>query len=144
MILAFYLRYKINSFHAQVLFLYLVIPTQVCSCEYCETFKNSFFIEHLQWLLPWRYNIKLLYLHATPESDKCVFVLFLFYLFTRSLSRKKAILKILLFLLLKYYWKIEFCVREKNNKIIADFYQHPQGNVFSKRNNVSLIILNLG
>ena len=26
-------------------------PTQVFSCEYCEIFKNSFFIEHLQWLL---------------------------------------------------------------------------------------------
>ena len=26
-------------------------PTQVFSCEYCEIFKNSFFIEHLWWLL---------------------------------------------------------------------------------------------
>ena len=26
-------------------------PTQVVSCEYCEMFKNSFFIEHLRWLL---------------------------------------------------------------------------------------------
>ena len=25
--------------------------TQVCSCEYCKIFKNSFFIEHLLWLL---------------------------------------------------------------------------------------------
>ena len=29
----------------------LKAPTQVFSCEYCEMFKNSFFIEHLQWLL---------------------------------------------------------------------------------------------
>ena len=28
-------------------------PTQVFSCEYCEVFKNSFFIEHLWWLLLW-------------------------------------------------------------------------------------------
>ena len=26
-------------------------PTQVFSCEYCEVFKNSFFIEHLRWLV---------------------------------------------------------------------------------------------
>ena len=25
--------------------------TQVLSCEFCKTFKNTFFIEHLQWLL---------------------------------------------------------------------------------------------
>ena len=25
--------------------------TQVFSCKYCEIFKNSFFMEHLQWLL---------------------------------------------------------------------------------------------
>ena len=27
-------------------------PTQVFFCEYCEIFSNSFFIEHLWWLLP--------------------------------------------------------------------------------------------
>ena len=34
--------------------------TQVFSCEYCEIFKNSFFIEHLRWLLPkaWRTEIR--------------------------------------------------------------------------------------
>ena len=26
-------------------------PTQVFSCEFCEIFKNIFFMEHLQWLL---------------------------------------------------------------------------------------------
>ena len=26
-------------------------PTQVFSCKYFEIFKNSFFIEHLRWLL---------------------------------------------------------------------------------------------
>ena len=26
-------------------------PANVLSCEYCEIFKNSFFIEHLGWLL---------------------------------------------------------------------------------------------
>ena len=26
-------------------------PTQVFSCEYCKTFKNTFYSEHLQWLL---------------------------------------------------------------------------------------------
>ena len=26
-------------------------PTQVSSCEHCQDFKNSFFIEHLCWLL---------------------------------------------------------------------------------------------
>ena len=26
-------------------------PTQVLSCEYCEIFKNSFFIEHFWWQL---------------------------------------------------------------------------------------------
>ena len=26
-------------------------PTQVFSCEYHKIFKNSFFIEHLRWLL---------------------------------------------------------------------------------------------
>ena len=26
-------------------------PTQVFSCEYHKIFKNSFFMEHLQWLL---------------------------------------------------------------------------------------------
>ena len=26
-------------------------PTQVFSCEYCASFKNSFFTEHLRWLL---------------------------------------------------------------------------------------------
>ena len=26
-------------------------PTQVFSCKYYETFKNSFFIEHFRWLL---------------------------------------------------------------------------------------------
>ena len=26
-------------------------PTQVFSCENCEIFKNSFFIEHLLWLI---------------------------------------------------------------------------------------------
>ena len=26
-------------------------PTQVFSCEYCEIFKNSFFMEHIWWLL---------------------------------------------------------------------------------------------
>ena len=26
-------------------------PTQLFSCEYCKIFKNSFFIEQLQWLL---------------------------------------------------------------------------------------------
>ena len=25
--------------------------TQTCSCEFCEIFKNTFFIEHLRWLL---------------------------------------------------------------------------------------------
>ena len=29
-------------------------PTLVFFCEYCEIFKNSFFIEHLWWLLPER------------------------------------------------------------------------------------------
>ena len=24
---------------------------QVFSCEFCDMFKNTFFIEHLQWLL---------------------------------------------------------------------------------------------
>ena len=26
-------------------------PTQMFSCEFCEIFKNTFFIEHLRWLL---------------------------------------------------------------------------------------------
>ena len=26
-------------------------PTQVFSCDYCEIFKSTFFIEHLRWLL---------------------------------------------------------------------------------------------
>ena len=26
-------------------------PTQMFSCEICENFKNTFFTEHLQWLL---------------------------------------------------------------------------------------------
>ena len=26
-------------------------PTQVFSCEYCENFMNTFFTEHLHWLL---------------------------------------------------------------------------------------------
>ena len=26
-------------------------PTQVFSCKYCKIFKNSFFVEHLRWLL---------------------------------------------------------------------------------------------
>ena len=26
-------------------------PTQLFSCKYCETFKNSFFIEYVRWLL---------------------------------------------------------------------------------------------
>ena len=26
-------------------------PTQLFSCEYCEIFKNTFFIEQLRWLL---------------------------------------------------------------------------------------------
>ena len=26
-------------------------PTQVFSCQFCKIFKNTFFIEHLQWLL---------------------------------------------------------------------------------------------
>ena len=26
-------------------------PTQVCSCEYWKIFKNSFFVEHIRWLL---------------------------------------------------------------------------------------------
>ena len=26
-------------------------PTKVFSCKICETFKNTFFIEHLPWLL---------------------------------------------------------------------------------------------
>ena len=30
---------------------YKEIPTQVFSCEYCEIFKNTSFIEHLRWLL---------------------------------------------------------------------------------------------
>ena len=26
-------------------------PTQVFSCEFCEIFRNIFFLEHLRWLL---------------------------------------------------------------------------------------------
>ena len=26
-------------------------PTEVFSCEFCEIFKNTFFREHLRWLL---------------------------------------------------------------------------------------------
>ena len=29
-------------------------PTQVFSCEYCEIFKNSFFIEHLLFIIFFR------------------------------------------------------------------------------------------
>ena len=28
-----------------------VTSTQLFSCEYCKIFKNSFFIEHVQWLV---------------------------------------------------------------------------------------------
>ena len=35
---------------AQV-FSYVDIAKIVFLCEYCETFKNTFFIEHLRWLL---------------------------------------------------------------------------------------------
>ena len=30
---------------------YIETPTQLFSCEYCEIFKNSFFIEIFRWLL---------------------------------------------------------------------------------------------
>ena len=33
------------------LFPFYSLPTQVFSSEYCEIFKNSFFIEHHRWLL---------------------------------------------------------------------------------------------
>ena len=29
----------------------LETPTWVSACEYCEIFKNTFFIEHVYWLL---------------------------------------------------------------------------------------------
>ena len=31
-------------------------PVQVFSCEYWEIFKNTFFVEHLWWLLLFRIN----------------------------------------------------------------------------------------
>ena len=30
--------------------------TQVLSCEFCEIFKNNFFIEHIWWLLMCQIN----------------------------------------------------------------------------------------
>ena len=38
-------------------------PTQVFSCEYCKIFKNTFFTEHLRWLL-------LLWLSAYSRSSR--------------------------------------------------------------------------
>lgn len=32
-------------------FIKIVSPTQAFPCEFCEKFKNPFFIEHLPWLL---------------------------------------------------------------------------------------------
>ena len=38
-------------------------PTLVFSCQFCEIFKNTFFIEHLQWLL-------LYMIHFPPYNNK--------------------------------------------------------------------------
>ena len=43
---------EINTVQAEACnFIKKETPTQVFSCEYCEIFKGSFFIEHLWWLL---------------------------------------------------------------------------------------------
>ena len=39
-----------------------VTPTQLFCCEHCNVFKNSFFMEHLQWLL-----LQVLYKKAVPK-----------------------------------------------------------------------------
>ena len=36
-------------------------PQPKCSCEYCEIFKNSFFIEHLWWLLLVSISLKVIF-----------------------------------------------------------------------------------
>ena len=41
-------------------------PTQVFSCEYCKISKNSFFIEHLQWLLLKYYQTTVVLMEPTP------------------------------------------------------------------------------
>ena len=42
------------------------------SCEFCETFKKTFFIEHLRWLLPiWKwYHDKWFHLDTDQEPEK--------------------------------------------------------------------------
>ena len=41
---------KVEGFRPATLFKETL--TQVLSCEFCEILKNTFFIEHLPWLLP--------------------------------------------------------------------------------------------
>ena len=41
---------------------------QLFSCEFCETFKNTFFIKHLRWLLPELKSIN--YLHNNLNWSK--------------------------------------------------------------------------
>ena len=45
--------------------LYLQEPsTQMFSCEYCQTLKNTFFTKHLQWLL-----LKIIYHHRIYQHN---------------------------------------------------------------------------
>ena len=46
-------------------------PAQMFSCEYCKILKNSFFIEHLWWLL--------LQMHAECFFEMAIFFYYTFF-----------------------------------------------------------------
>ena len=46
------------------------------SYEYCEIFKNSFFIEHLRWLLSTYYKVRTTYENVSHDSLLTSFGLF--------------------------------------------------------------------
>ena len=46
-------------------------PTQVLSCEYCEFYENSFFIEHLRWLLL-KGSILYFFLEISQIVESCI------------------------------------------------------------------------
>ena len=44
-------------------------PTQVFSCEFCEIFKNTFFTEHLHWLILILPQIVSCACQITPQTE---------------------------------------------------------------------------
>ena len=63
-------------------------PTQVLSCEYCEIFKDSFFIAHLRWMLRCIFHLTLILSQNSEANLQIIETIFLEQMFKENLGTK--------------------------------------------------------